>query len=353
MGKATMKDIAEKLNISINAVSLALNGKAGVSDETKKLVLDEAERIGYLDKSPKFIQSFASKNICALIKQSHFEDSTFYSKILMSIVEEARKKGYDVITCIVNEDEKNIPSAIESKKVCGIVIIAAIDDDYLIKLKEFKVPIVLVDHTSLLESTDSILTNNKLGSFKITKLLIDKGYTKIGFFGDLEYSLSIKERFFGYQEAMKKFIKCDNNDEIADFINHYSVLDDLENYIINQDSEGIQKKILQMDNIPEAFVCSNDNAAIMLITSLKELGYAIPKDIAVVGFDDIVLSSLAMPKITTVRVQKEFMGKNAVNRLLWRIDNKNAPNEDIVMSVDIVERDSVGIKNIICNESND
>ncbi|NFI94700.1 LacI family transcriptional regulator [Clostridium botulinum] len=350
MGKVTMKDIAAKLNISINAVSLALNGKPGVSEETKKLVLDVAEKIGYLDRSPKFIQSFASKNICALIKQSHFEDSTFYSKILMSIVEEARKKGYDVITCIVNEDEQNIPSCIESKKVCGIIIISAIDDDYLIKLKEFELPVVLVDHASLLENTDSILTNNKLGSFKITKLLLDKGYTKIGFFGDLEYSLSIKERFFGYQEAIKKFIKFDNKDGITDFINDYSILSDLESYIINQDSEGIQKKISQMDNIPEAFVCSNDNAAIMLITSLKELGYEIPKDISVVGFDDIILSSLVMPKVTTVKVQKELMGKNAVNRLLWRIDHKDAPNEDIVMGVDIVERDSVGIKNIMENE---
>ncbi|WP_243429381.1 LacI family DNA-binding transcriptional regulator [Clostridium botulinum] len=56
MGKVTMKDIAAKLNISINAVSLALNGKPGVSEETKKLVLDVAEKIGYLDRLPKFIQ---------------------------------------------------------------------------------------------------------------------------------------------------------------------------------------------------------------------------------------------------------------------------------------------------------
>lgn len=350
MAKVTMKDIAKKLNISINAVSLALNGKAGVSEETKKLVLNIAEEIGYLEKSPKFVQSFASKNICALIKQSHFEDSTFYSKILMSIVEEARKKGYDVITCIVNEDEKNIPSCIENKKVCGLIIISSIDDDYLIRLKEFNFPVVLVDHTSLLENTDSILTNNKLGSFKITKLLLDKGYTKIGFFGDLEYSLSIKERFFGYQEAIKKFLQFNDKDGITEFIDRYSILSDLENHIINQNPEGIQKKILQMDSIPEAFVCSNDNAAIMLIASLKELGYEIPKDISVVGFDDIILSSLVIPKVTTVRVQKELMGQNAVNRLLWRLDNKNSPNEDIVMGVDIVERDSIGIKSDIQNK---
>ena len=183
MGKITMKDIAERLDISINAVSLALNSKAGVSEETRKQVLDIAEELGYLDKSPKFVKSFANKNICVIIKKYYFEDNTFYSKIMMGIGEESRRKGYDIITCLINETEENIPSCIESKKVCGIIVIGTIEDEYLVKLKNYKIPVVLVDHTSLLESTDSILTDNKLGSFNITKLLIEKGYKDIGFSG--------------------------------------------------------------------------------------------------------------------------------------------------------------------------
>lgn len=344
MGKVTMKDISEKLNISINAVSLALNSKAGVSEETRKLVLDVAEEIGYLDKSAKFIQSYASKNICVLIRKLYFEDNYFYSKIMMGIVEESRRKGYDIITCMINENEKIVPACIESKKVCGVIVIGAIEDDYLIKLKDNKLPVVLVDHTSLLESTDSILTDNKLGSFKVTKLLLDHGYKKIGFFGDLEYSLSIKERFFGYQEAMKTFIKFNEGNKLMDFINTYSILGELESYIINQDYEGIMEKIKSMKNIPEAFVCSNDSAAIMLVSAIKEMGYSVPQDIAIVGFDDIALSSFVLPNITTVKVEKDLMGRKAVKRLLWRLDNKDDPNENIVMSVDVVERDSVGVK---------
>lgn len=344
MGKVTMKDISEKLNISINAVSLALNSKAGVSEETRKMVLDVAEEIGYLDKSTKFIQSYASKNICILIRKLYFEDNYFYSKIVMGIVEESRKSGYDIITCMINENEKVVPGCIESKKVCGVIVIGAIEDEYLIKLKDHKLPVVLVDHTSLLESTDSILTDNKLGSFKITKLLLDRGYKKIGFFGDLEYSLSIKERFFGYQEAINKFIKFDEENKIMNFINTYSILNTLENCVINQDYEGIKGKIKSMKSMPEAFVCSNDSAAIILISSLKEMGYSVPQDIAVVGFDDIALSSFVVPNITTVKVEKDLMGRKAVKRLLWRMDNKEYPNENIVMSVDVVERDSIAVR---------
>ncbi|EEH96717.1 LacI family DNA-binding transcriptional regulator [Clostridium tertium] len=346
MGKITMKDIAERLDISINAVSLALNSKAGVSEETRKQVLDVAEELGYLDKSPKFVKSFANKNICVIIKKYYFEDNTFYSKIMMGIGEESRRKGYDIITCLINETEESIPSCIESKKVCGIIVIGTIEDEYLVKLKNYKIPVVLVDHTSLLESTDSILTDNKLGSFNITKLLIEKGYKDIGFFGDLEYSLSIKERFFGYREAIKKFLKFNNFKEAEVFIEEQSVLYDVEQNIIDKNIEGIKERINRINKIPEAFVCSNDNAAIALITSLKELGYMVPKDIAVVGFDDIVLSSLIEPKLTTVRVEKDFMGRKAVDRLLWRIENKKDPDEKTILSVEVIERDSVGNKNI-------
>ena len=346
MGKITMKDIAERLDISINAVSLALNSKAGVSEETRKQVLDVAEELGYLDKSPKFVKSFANKNICVIIKKYYFEDNTFYSKIMMGSGEESRRKGYDIITCLINETEENIPSCIESKKVCGIIVIGTIEDEYLVKLKNYKIPVVLVDHTSLLESTDSILTDNKLGSFNITKLLIEKGYKDIGFFGDLEYSLSIKERFFGYREAIKKFLKFNNFKEAEVFIEEQSVLYDVEQNIIDKNIEGIKERINRINKIPEAFVCSNDNAAIALITSLKELGYMVPKDIAVVGFDDIVLSSLIEPKLTTVRVEKDFMGRKAVDRLLWRIENKKDPDEKTILSVEVIERDSVGNKNI-------
>ncbi|MCC0630003.1 MULTISPECIES: LacI family DNA-binding transcriptional regulator [unclassified Clostridioides] len=337
MRRVTMKDISNKLDISINAVSLALNNKVGVSEETRKMVLNVAEELGYLEKSPKFVKSYAQKNICVIIKKIYFEDNTFYSKVMKGISDEASKNNYDIITCI-KDDSKNIPSCVETKKVCGVVVIGTIDDDYLFKLKQYNIPVVLVDHTSLLYNTDSILTDNKMGSFKITKLLFDKGYEKIGFFGDLEYSLSVKERYFGYKEAIKKFAPTEIN--VKETIHKYSILSDIEEYILNGEHKKIQEIIKNVSALPDAFVCSNDNAAIMLITSLTDLGYNVPKDIAVVGFDDIAMNSLLVPKLTTVRVNKELMGIKAVKRLLWRLNNKKEMTENLVMGVDVIERAS-------------
>ncbi len=231
--KVTMKDIAVKLGLSINA--------------------------------PKYMSTYSSKNICVLLRSIYFRDMHFYSKILIGIEQEARKLGYDLLINFY-EDEFEVPNCVENKRVAGIVIVGKIQDHYLIELKSYQIPVVLVDHTSFTESTDSILTDNKLNIFKQVK---------------------------------------------------------------------------EVQELPEVFVCSNDNAAIQLCSALKIIGYQVPEDIGVVGFDDIDLSSMITPKITTIRVNKELMGKKAIQRLVWRIANPKEPVENIIMNVDIVERESV------------
>lgn len=339
--KVTMKDIAEKLNISVNAVSIALNDKAGVSEDTRSNILKAAEELGYFDNNPKYVHSYANKNICMILEKMHFKDLYFYSKIILGIEEEARKNGYDIIMNFFDKGNYIIPNCLQSKKVSGVIIVGNISDEYLLELKSYNIPTILVDHTSLLESTDSILTDNKLGAFKATKYLIDKGIKEIGFFGDLEYSLSIKERFFGYQEALKTTNISRNIRELDDYINMYSILEDLEKYIINSDTESILVKVKNIQKMPKAFICSNDSAAIQLNNVLKELGYSIPKDVSIVGFDDIALSNMVVPKLTTVRVNKELMGKKAVKRLIWRMSHRDEPIENIIMSVELIERNSV------------
>ena len=94
--RVTMKDIADRLNLSINAVSLALNDKTGVGEETKRLILNTAEEMGYLDQSVKYMQNYSNKNICVLLKNRFFRDFRFYGRVLLGIEEEAKKAGYDV-----------------------------------------------------------------------------------------------------------------------------------------------------------------------------------------------------------------------------------------------------------------
>lgn len=337
--KVTMKDIAEKLNLSINAVSLALNNKAGVSESTRTLVLKIADELGYFDKKPQYTKSFSSKNICVVLERRFLNDTEFYSKVLTGIEEESKKNNYDLIIGIVEENNYVVPNCISSGKVCGIIAVGTTNEDYLLKLKSYGIPMVLIDNLLLGESIDSILTDNVSGTYKATKYLIKKGFTKIGFFGDVSYSRSVKERYQGYVEAIESSNLYDG--DIREYIKKYSLTQDLEKYIIQFNNNAILERVKTIESMPEAFICSNDNAAIFLMNSLKALNYKIPENISIIGFDDIISSNMVSPKLTTLRINKEFMGKLGFQKLLWRMKNKHEIKQSILLSVDLIERESV------------
>ena len=341
--KVTMKEIASKLGLSINSISLVLNDRAGVSDETRSLVLKTAEEMGYLEQTKKYSKTYSGKNLCILIRRVYFRDMHFYSKVLLGIEQEAKKNNYDVLMTVLDQDE--IPSSIKNKKVAGIVIVGKISDDYLVRVKQYDIPVILVDTTSLTNSTDSVMTDNHLGAYQAVCYLIDKGFQKIGYFGDLDYTVSVRERFWGYQEALVHLPEVKAYTEVSQYIKRYSVISDIEQYVLDNDTAKITERVKSVREMPEVFFCSNDSVAIQVCNSLKAMGYRIPEDISVMGFDDLDLCTMVVPKLTTVQVNKELMGRRAIQLLMWRFANKTNPAEKLMIGVHVIERDSVGQKN--------
>ena len=338
--RVTMKDIAQKLHVSINAVSIALNDKVGVSTETRNCILNEAEALGYFRIKNKYKKALMKKNICLIIQERYFLKSDFYSKIVLGIENEAKKYGYELLINFPNE-QKHIPDCLNERRACGVISVGRISDKCLYELKQYKVPIVIVDHTSLSVPTDCIISNNKQGTYEITRLMIKNGYKKIGFFGDLDYSMSIKDRFAGYKEAIHTLPFIQDYVDTARYALNFSAFKDIEENIIHHDVDKIIMIVKKIHEIPEAFVCSNDNAAVILIRALQKIGYRVPNDIGVVGFDNTTLSTASFPHLTTVNVYKEAMGKTAVDRLIWRLDHLNEPIKSTVLNVKIVIRDSI------------
>lgn len=337
--RVTMKDIAEKLGLSINAVSLALNDRAGVGEETRKSILDTAEQMGYLDQSPQYIQTYSNKNICIMLKHRFFRDFRFYGRILLGIEEEAKKSGYDVFMNSFEKEE--IPACVESRKVSGIVVVGKIEDSFLTRLKEYGIPVMLVDHVSLEEPTDCVTSDSRLGAYKITSYMLNKGITRIGYFGDIEYTPSTLDRFLGYKEAMQDYLHLGTFKESMAYVDRFSALGNVEDYVINQDAEGMYETFEKIEEKPDALFCSNDELAVFLMKTLQGKGYMIPEDIGIVGFDDIELSSIVSPALTTVHVPKKLMGQKAMQRLLHRISHPGGDIEKVVMGVEVVERESV------------
>lgn len=341
--RITMKQIADELGISINAVSLALNNKQGVSESTRKNVLRLANKTGYLNQSDKYNKTFSSRHICVMIRKIYFQDMHFYSRVIYGIEWQADKLGYDIIIHFTDQEDK-IPACVLNKKVAGIIIVGAVEEDRIESLSGFRIPLVVVDSTTYGYPVDSILADNRGGAFLAVSHFIRNGYRKIGFFGDLDYSLSIKERYLGYVEAMTTVMEDGAMQTALLETMRYSLLRDVEEYVLAKNVKVVAQRVRTMEELPEVFMCSNDRAAIFLMNVLKELGYRVPEDIGIVGFDDMEISTMVIPSLTTCHIAKKNMGMKAVLTLQWRLQNWKAKPEKITLPVDLVLRDSVSPK---------
>ncbi|MCG0275366.1 MAG: LacI family DNA-binding transcriptional regulator [Thermosediminibacteraceae bacterium] len=336
--RVTMRDIAKKLNISINSVSIALNGKEGVSDELRSTIIKTAQEMGYFETNSRILSGFRYKSVSLLIEERHFRDEHFYSRVTVGIEQQARKNGYDVIINFIHEGQIQVPASIVDKRVAGILVVGPVNDLLLKTLCESGLPVVLVDHASFSINTDAVLTQNMQGTYMATLYLIGKGHRKIGFFGDVSYSLSVKERWLGYREALIA-AKLEDRHIIKE--NAYSITGPVEKLVIEDNFEKVANLVSELKEMPTAWVCSNDRAAITLCKALKNLDIRVPEDVSVIGFDDIGMASIFVPHLTTVKVEKELMGKKAFERLLEKIEQKDDTTYHIRLPVSFVERDSV------------
>ena len=339
--KVTMKDIANQLNISINAVSIALNDKPGVSDEMRIKILRTADEMGYINEKRKYLSVFSKTNICVLMQSYYADTGHFYSIVLRSIVEHAKSFGYFSILSYFEDNHLIIPECIHERKVAGILIVGKISDQNLMTLKKIGIPIVLVDFTSLSDTCDCVLTHNKQGGYMMTSHIIQKGFQKIGFFGDLDYSFSFQDRFMGYKQALINHGMIESYDD-ENYIMKYSFLKGIEKYILSNQISEIMK-ILKSKELPEVLVCANDSNAFAVISALQQMGIKVPEQISVTGFDDTPLCEKSLPQITTVQVQKELMGQVAVEKLIDRIHRKDDTQMTQLLGVKIIERNSLKV----------
>ena len=337
--KITMKDIAKRLNVSINAVSIALNDKPGVSDEMRLQILRTADEMGYINQKKQYLSIFSKSNICVLMQSYYANTGHFYSIVLCSIVEQAKNFGYFSILNYFEDNDFHMPECIVDRKVAGVLVVGKISDSHLKALKKVGIPVVLVDFTSLGDPCDCVLTHNRQGGYMLTDYVVLKGYKTIGFFGDLDYSFSFQDRFMGYKQALIQN-QIVSSEEVDSYIEEHSFLHNIEKYILANEITEIVK-ILKSKKLPEVLICASDSNAFAVISALKDMGLKIPEDIGVTGFDDTPLCEKANPQITTVQVQKELMGQVAVSNLMDRIHRKENTPMTQLLSVKIVERASL------------
>lgn len=329
--RTTLEDIAKALGISKNAVSLALRGKEGVSEQLRARVLDAAQSMRY----EGIAQNTGGGCILALIPRylSLNEGFNFYQQVCFHMEAWAQARGCQLIITSVSETEEEAcvpPALLERLPVAGVMTIGNLSQAYCEMINRLGVRYLMVDqyYDSIVAS--SVTTANTSGAYLLTRHLIDKGHKHIHFFGKRYTTASLNERWEGYCRAM-------NEAELPVLRNRY--MQDRSREF--NDRELIRQTMREMSPMPTAFVCGHDMLAVDVVKVLAEQGLHCPEDFSIVGFDDIQNPEALALNLTTYRTLKADIAQMSINHLL---DGEPKLPQKIAIFGEVVFRQSV--KNI-------
>ncbi|WP_339714198.1 LacI family DNA-binding transcriptional regulator [uncultured Kriegella sp.] len=312
-GKITIYDIAKKLNITAATVSRALNNNPKISEATRKKVLAMANEMHYeQNKLALALKSGKSNTVGVVVP---FIDRNFFSSIIRGIEEELYPKGYHVIICQSQEDEKKELknfNALLNAQIDGLMVSVSKNTknfDHFDHVLQKKVPIIFFDRKVDMKGVSTVTLDDFQAGYEATKHLIVNGSKRIAHLSG-DWALDIyQRRMAGYKQALVDHnIKCPKG------------------YVVKGQSDihagkKAVKKLMKLNPRPDAIFSASDFAALGAIQQLKEMGLRIPEDVKVVGFSNEPFTKFMELPITTVDQSPMKMGKMAAEVFLEQVKN--------------------------------
>lgn len=331
---ATLKEIALRADVSIATVSRTLNfdQTLSISDDKKKIIFEIAEELDYKTPRRKKIERKPNYKIALVYWYSLLQelDDPYYISIRRGIEVEARNHNINIVKIPKNNEHYAIDSF---KDVDGIITVGRFPELDITLFKNYTENLVCVDFSPVSQSVDSIVLDFK----KSMKLLIDyvtdtKGYKEVGFIGgeelvknEVHLKGDAREVYFRRFMKDKELLK-----EKYIYIDKFTSLSGYES----------MKAILATNDYPKAFIAASDSIAIGAMKAINETGLNIPNDIAIVGFNDISNAEFTFPPLTTLAIPTEFMGHQAINILLGKINGRDV-HIKMVVETKLVERNTM------------
>jgi DNA-binding LacI/PurR family transcriptional regulator len=329
MRKVSQKDIASSLNISRVTVTKALKDHPDIAADTIQKVKDKALEMGYIpDFIGRSLSSRRTQTIGIMVpKIAH----SFFSYSIEKIYEAAHERGYNIIPMVSFEDQKqereNIITLL-SMRVDGIILDPAqnsVDNSNYELAVTAGCKVVFYDRCLAGHVNGSIVTDDRHGAYNLTRYLIEKGYRRIYHFAGPSALNICDERRKGYEAAM----------------NEHKLLCHILNVQLERKSG--YEAILRMhkeNELPDAIFAVNDPVALGIYDAARELGLAIPGDIAVAGFGDVTTSAIICPAMTTVKPPLDDMARAAVEDIIDMIENDLDAGEQKIFPSRLIERES-------------
>jgi LacI family transcriptional regulator len=310
-----MRDVAERAGVSITTVSHVINETRPVSDELRSRVLAAIDDLGYQPNVlARSLRRGKTHTIGMIVPDSA---NPFFAEVARGVEDTSFEQRYSVILCNSDGDldkELFYTNVLVEKQVDGIIFVAAGGSAERIRdLQARRIPLVVVDRDVPDVAVDSVLTDNARGGELATRHLIELGHRRIGCVAGPSDVTPSAERITGYRDALRAA----------------SVSVD-EALIVRGDFQyesgyRATQQLLSMNDPPTAVFACNDLMAVGAVSAALELGREVPRDLSVVGFDDVRLASFVNPPLTTIVQPKYEMGVLAAKMLVERMHDLDMP----------------------------
>lgn len=347
--KVTIQDIANELQLSRNTVSKAINNTGVLADATREKILRKAAEMGYKQFAylPLFQEDTAKaaehsilpsdkREIAMLTTQ--FLSSSHFSSMMLDRFQSEIEHLHSCTTIHrispIELKEKKLPSSLNIQRTAGIICIEVFDYDYAQMLCDLDVPLLFVD-TPVMDmrpplKADRLYMENRIEVQNAVAHMVQRGKKRISFAGDKNHCQSFFERYMAYKDAVEYF-------GLTEGLSTCAMPSGQQNYPVS-----LYETIRRFKTMPDAFVCANDFVAMDLVKALNELGYSVPDDIWVCGFDDSQEASYFAPQLTSIHIHGQIMGYTAANLLMTRIEEPSLNYRTVYTETNLILRESTG-----------
>ena len=340
--RITIDDVAKEAGVSKGTVSAVINTKNSVKPGTRDHILGVMKDLNFRPRgvARNLKNGIQDKAIAIIIKDLNYP---FYTSIATGVKDYASSKGYSVIITSSDdnhESEKKLSHLFSTKDIKGTIIAPVVEGtaeiEHLFKLKMINYPFVLLEGVKGIQA-NVVAIDNLRAIKKAVKYLIEGGHKKIVHFAGPPQSSHTQERIEGFRDAFSESTSVFNKDMIVSIGSHYD--------------ESFAKTIEYFkrrprEQYPTAIVCFNDHQALAVMAALKELNISVPRDISIIGNDDIYYARIYPIPLTTIRAPQHEIGTMAAEILIRNIESpKLLPVEKVVLETEFIIRESTRVLN--------
>ncbi|HEY0754389.1 MAG TPA: LacI family DNA-binding transcriptional regulator [Ktedonobacteraceae bacterium] len=326
----TIFDVADEAGVSYSTVSRVVNNKSNVNPETRERVLRAMAQLGYVGNIPARSLAGGSTRVVGLLVD-HLNTS-YMGEIIRGIDEALEANNYNLMLYTTHQrktKESAYVTKITRNLADGLLLILPRNEKaYLETLYQRRFPHVLIDYQGYNQQVPSVITTNRQGAYDATAYFISSGHRRIGFItGNMEIGCS-HERLLGYQAALTDH-GLDLDPQLVG-----------EGDFLQPQGYECTHQLLNLPVPPTALFVSNDVMAFGAMEAARERGLQLPRDLSIIGFDDIPQAAHMHPALSTVRQPLEEMGRHAASLLLKYIANPLAEVERIELPTKLIIRES-------------